>query len=444
MKDDSWVQKSYNELVDSAWLKFKMNLADDMVKGLDDISDLPAGETSDWVNPLIMTAPNGKRLGCWVAKWNGNKKLIAVMQLKKDDEEEETFSPDFEWVKYTNADEAANFASEILRDKWEVLHPSFLRLSRNPEIIGQDNNLENQISKNDSTNSSASVTKLRDLVGKTLSEMPGNPFTFDEDMHFAALTPEGLLLGISVRSSQIIEFWARLAFDVDEEVVREVVFDLIEEPCPHKFYPYGRSIIMALHMPCVPFEKKLFVRFLASLITEAEKYAEKARDAIERCEPSVIVARESYEVDPDEEEYWEEVDRPDLIMRHEADLYGAKKAAHEHSRQLDELKEKLKQLEQQLLASESQNHEAKKREETLLKVHRQQVDLLKMKLNEMQAANATQLREVQSENSDLKQLIQKRENELFKAKDLIVKLITRNKEYNQALRRIRGGSDEFS
>lgn len=443
MNDYFWTEKAYNESVNSAWLKFKMNLADDMVKGLDEIGDLPAEEYSDWVNPLIITAPDGKRLGCWVAQGIGNKKLIAVKQVQKVNEDENTFSPDFEWVKYTNADAAANFATEILRDKWGVLHPAFLKLSRNPEILGHESIPEDLIPKNDRTTSSASATELRDLVEKTLNELPGNPFILEEEMHFVAVTHEGLLIGISVRSSQIIEFWARIAAGTDEEVVREVVLELINEPCPHKFHPYGRSIMMALHMPCVPFEKKLFVAYLASLVRESKKYVEKARVSIERCEMRLAAVRRIDDDDIEGDEYWEGVEFPDTIMRLEADLAEAWVAANDHERQVEELKEKIETLENQLLVSESQNHEAKKREETLLKVHSQQVYMLKLKVNELQVS-INKLQKVQTDNSDLKALVNSLEIELAEAKKSIAWLNSKNKANKETSRRMPGSRNEFA
>lgn len=429
MNDFAWSEKFYTEQVEAAWLKFKMNLADDMIKGLDELGEVSEIEFSGWSNSLFLTAPNGRTLGCWVGQGFGNPKKVAVKQTTDANPKTEVTFPDFEEAKFTNPDEAANFVTEILRQQWQVPHPSFLKLSRNPEISGQESIPDNPLHPSPASGIAASKLELAGWVHSLLSETIPVDIEQTETGSLLFKGPSGLRAGVVFRSRHILEIWVAIADRLDPKIAQFTVLELLKRNLPYKIYSRGGSVFATVHQHCVPYDRAMFLKIFAKAMEDTKSISKDATKDVEVAKEKIAASDSKTEADlkKDEEiqsleEQLEESERgiserDDEIERLNDEIVELKDKVHQDRRngeKIEEFEITIERLKRKAVEVAEQSNGILQEKKLLAAENdefRMQINDLMTRLNDAEES-AVQLRELNKLLKTQVNRLQRRENKV--------------------------------
>lgn len=296
MNDFEWWEKFFADQMEKAWASFREKLAEDFLNCFDELSEIEFVEDEDVMlafddHDLVIVAPNGWDVRCSFYRPEEDIYLVEVRQQNAQLQREISGQNELVEFNSTSAREAANLVAELFRNDWGVVHPSFLKLSRNPEIAGSQNIPDNHCAGEPTEGFAQSEGQLRHWVSTALIDWNPSILTGTKSGNFRIDTKEGLAVGIYVHTPEIVEICVNVADDLDEEIAKAALLEILSVQSPFKYFLTEQGIIMSSFVNCVPFTKDLFLRMLEYHIKCTELMSEQVQEAILEARKSV--ARES-------------------------------------------------------------------------------------------------------------------------------------------------------
>lgn len=456
MKDFAWSEKFYSDQVEPAWLKFKLNLAEDIIKGMDELGEPHSDSFTGWKSPLFIKAPDGRTLGCWVGQGYNNPKKVAIKQTSDGNSENISFIPDFDEVKFTNPDEGASFIATILREQWQVAHPVFLALSRNPEISGQESIPDNPLPSARTEGDAKSKEQLADWVKATFGEQIPLQYEENENGHLLMRSPAGQRSGVIFRSPQILEMWVCIAEGLEKDVARMTVLELLDRQLPYKVYSRGGSVFVTANQHCIPYEKRIFATLLHKIMNDAKNIAKAANADVEKAKKKVAEISGAISAPPE------------ISTDNNAQIEKLESQLDERNREISDLRseivslgsqiesrdEEISQLSSQLADREDEVCELREDVQKAKKINHgplieleYQIDILRNKAISLEERGSEIKEEKQllaNENSELSKTVAKLNEELGSKKEELNQLLELNKFLKAQLQRIQRRSNKVA
>lgn len=282
MNHFSWSEKFFDDHIDEAWKRFQANLSEDFSEGLDELHDIDFDdyEEMNCINDLSITLPDGRKLSSSVCKPEDDVYLVWVLESRPGQapgSEDETPVVN---ITFSHQDEAAGFITNLLRNDWGVIHPSFLELSRNPEISSSESIPDNPGIGEPTEGFADSEEVLRHWVTAALIDWDPSVLKATKSGNFRIDLEDGTSVGIMVRSPEIIEICAKVADDLEPGIAKEALLEILSVQSPFKYFLADDGIIMASYVNCVPFNKKVFLKMLGYHIQCIEKLSGSILQAI--------------------------------------------------------------------------------------------------------------------------------------------------------------------
>ena len=234
--------------IDEGWTTFRRRLAEYLLIDVFDGLRLASPATRHWVwidrsdSTLVVQARVGK----------GARRHLRDLGLQRDDK---VWGIELD-VRYV--DRAAHIVTSILRDVFQIVHPSFLAAEPTDHALWDDLADETPARfdlpvlayPND-------LAGLQALVDATLERSFGHPPTKDDDGDVPICNDEGGRAWVSVRDDSMVEVWTILATDVDPAKARRAIVRLSREFGLHKFQIWGNSLVASVPMFAHPFVPEL-------------------------------------------------------------------------------------------------------------------------------------------------------------------------------------------
>lgn len=297
MSDFEWSEMFFADKMEKAWVSFREKLAEDFQNCFDELHEVQFVEDEDSMlafneHELAIATPDGWEIHCSFYRPEEDIFLVSVRQF--DSERQRELSGQNELVQFnsTNAVEAAKRVSELFRNDRGVVHPSFLKLSRNPEIAGSQNIPDNQGAGEPTEGFAQTEDQLRQWVSTALIDWNPSILTGTESGNFRIDTKEGIAVGIYTHTPEIVEICVNVADDLDEEIAKAALLEILATQSPFKYFVTEKGIIMSSYMHCVPFTKDVFLKMLEYHIRCTELMTGLIQEAIHEAKKSVAQAAE--------------------------------------------------------------------------------------------------------------------------------------------------------
>lgn len=218
----TWAEQYVDRSVERAWLDFRLELADRFVAGLE----------SNEMEPVDFTSPTGVSLTAGIEDAHVVVRMGSLFHASD------------------NVDEAAHYLVEILRERWEILHPIFLDspVVDVPSIPDEQHDVIVP-----TLGRARSREQLQSWVEATFTDWISGPIKVNSNGSMPWRTRGGNRMLVTVRNAGRIEFLAVLGRRVGLKKAHKVIDELSRKWFGLKFFLIQDTLVMTQTVVAFPF-----------------------------------------------------------------------------------------------------------------------------------------------------------------------------------------------
>lgn len=247
----TWGEQFVDRSVERAWLDFRLDLADRFVAGLE----------SSEMDPVDFTSPTGVSLTVGIEDAHVVVRMGSLFHATD------------------NVDEAAHYLVEILRERWEIVHPIFLD---SPVVDVPSIPDEQHVVTVPTLGRAASREQLQSWVEATFREWISGQIKVNPNGAMPWRTRGGGRVLVTVRNAGRIEFLAVLGRRVGFKKAHKVIDELSRKWFGLKFYLIQDTLVMTQTVVAYPFVADQLTGALRTFMTNTDQLGWVAEKVISK------------------------------------------------------------------------------------------------------------------------------------------------------------------